>query len=249
MMKWIGNIRFRGIIRYGFLSLLLYASGEIVYGQSIGIEKAAIRRARRFEPVIIDAAERHGVNPHLLWVIAYLETRFDPRQKSRAGAQGLMQFMPTTASSYGLTDPYNPIASIDAAARYVRDLAARFGNRADLILAAYNSGEGTVEAYLSGRTIKVRDRVINPKGVVTGGIPPYRETQKYVAQGLKLLERLSAAPFFTAKDGKSAINEERDAPRKIAPKSIRANNGQKQNLEKSERAILRRSIYFGPPRD
>ncbi|MGE0128989.1 MAG: lytic transglycosylase domain-containing protein [Blastocatellales bacterium] len=249
MMKWIGNVRFRETICLGLLSLLLCARGGIVYGQSIGVEETAIRRARQFEPIIVDAAERHGVNPHLLWVIAYLETRFDPRQKSPAGAQGLMQFMPATASSYGLTDPYNSIAAIDAAARYVRDLAARFSNRADLILAAYNSGEGTVEAYLSGRTINVGKRVINPKGVVTGGIPPYRETQRYVARGLKLLERLSAAPFFTAKDGKSAINEEWDAPRKIVHKSIRANNGQKQDLEKSERPISRRSIYFGPPRD
>jgi hypothetical protein len=255
MMKWISQVRLREAIRLSLLLLLLYAGTGIVCGQSIEIDEAAIRRARQFEPIIVDAAEKHRVNPHLLWVIAYLETRFNPKQKSRAGARGLMQFMPATASRYGLADPYNPISAIDAAARYVRDLTARFSNRADLTLAAYNSGEGTVEAFLSGRTINTGKRLINPKGVVTGGIPPYRETQKYVAQGLQLLERLSAASFVSshqsasAKDGQFAINEERSAPLNTVRKSIRANNGQDQEQKKSERTVMRRSIYFGSSRD
>lgn len=255
MMKWISQVRLRESIRLSLLLLLLCTGAGIVYGQSVEIEDAAIRRARQFEPIIVDAAQKHGVNPHLLWVIAYLETRFNPKQKSRAGACGLMQFMPATASRYGLADPYNPISAIDAAARYVRDLTARFSNRADLTLAAYNSGEGTVEAFLSGRTINTGKRLINPKGVVTGGIPPYRETQKYVAKGLQLLERLSAASFVSshqsasAKDGQFAINEERSAPLNTVRKSIRANNGQDQEQRKSERTVTRRSIYFGSPRD
>lgn len=255
MMKWINQVSLREAIRLSLLLLLLCAGDEIVYGQSVEIDEAAIRRARQFEPIIVDAADKHGVNPHLLWVIAYLETRFDPKQKSRAGACGLMQFMPATASRYGLNDPYNSALAIDAAARYVRDLNARFSNRADLTLAAYNSGEGTVEAFLSGRTINTGKRLINPKGVVTGGIPPYRETQKYVAHGLQLLERLSAASFVSphqfasAKDGQFAINEERSAPLNTVRKSIRANNGHDQEQRKSERTVTRRSIYFGSSRD
>lgn len=255
MMKWIGQIRLREAIRLSLLLLLLCAGDGIVCGQSVEIEVAAIRRARQFEPIIVGAAEKYGVNPHLLWVIAYLETRFNPKQKSRAGACGLMQFMPATASRYGLNDPYNSASAIDAAARYVRDLNARFSNRADLTLAAYNSGEGTVEAFLSGRTINTGKRLINPKGVVTGGIPPYRETQKYVAHGLQLLERLSAASFVSshqsasARDGQFAINEERSASLNTVRKSIRANNGQEQEQRKSERIVTRRSIYFGSPRD
>jgi len=255
MMKWISRVRLREAIRFSLLLLLLFADTGIVCGQSVEIEEAVIRRARQFEPIIVGAAEKYGVNPHLLWVIAYLETRFNPKQKSRAGACGLMQFMPATASRYGLTDPYNSASAIDAAARYVRDLSARFSNRADLTLAAYNSGEGTVEAYLSGRTINSGKRLINPKGVVTGGIPPYRETQKYVALGLQLLERRSAASFVSshqsasAKEGQFVINEERSAPLNTVRKSIRANNDQEQEQRKSERTVMRHSIYFGSPRD
>ncbi len=255
MMKWISQVRLREAIRLSLLLLLLCTGTGIVCGQSVEIEVAAIRRARQFEPIIIDAAKKHGVNPHLLWVIAYLETRFNPRQKSRAGACGLMQFMPATASRYGLTDPYNPTSAIDAAARYVRDLTARFSNRADLALAAYNSGEGTVEAYLSGRTINTGKRLINPKGIVTGGIPPYRETQKYVAKGLQLLERLSVASFLSShqpdvpKDGEPLTNQEQDSPRIVVRKSIRANNDRGQGPREIERAVTRRSIYFGSQRD
>ncbi|HEX9004008.1 MAG TPA: hypothetical protein VGB07_29120, partial [Blastocatellia bacterium] len=79
MMKWISQVRLREAIRLSLLLLLLCAGDGIVYGQSVEIDKAAISRARQFEPIIIDAAKKHSVNPHLLWVIAYLETRFNPR--------------------------------------------------------------------------------------------------------------------------------------------------------------------------
>lgn len=239
----------------GLLPLLLCFGGEIVCRQNVVLEEAAVRRARQFEPIIVDAARKHGVNPRLLWVIAYLETRFDPNQKSRAGARGLMQFMPATASRYGLDDPYNPLAAIEAAARYVRDLAIRFGNRADLALAAYNAGETTVEAYLMGRTISVEGRVINPKGIVTGGIPPYHETQKYVADGLQLLKRLREGQLRmihpASSNGGSETDGKQPGPLGIVRKSIRASS----NMDKAEtkqaeirNSVARRSIYFSRQR-
>jgi soluble lytic murein transglycosylase-like protein len=75
--------------------------------------------------------------------------------------------MPGTARSYGLTNPYDPVASIDAQAHLMSDLLRQFGGKVALALAAYNAGAGAVTRY--------------------GGIPPYAETRAYVARILGLL--------------------------------------------------------------
>jgi soluble lytic murein transglycosylase-like protein len=146
--------------------------------------------------LIASTAERYNVDPHLLWTIAYLESRFTHNAVSykngKPCAYGLMQFTAATALRYGLTNPHNPRESIDAAARYVRDLQTRFGPRVDLILAAYNAGEGTVEAFRDGRTLVLPNkRIINPRGQRTGGIPPYTETRQYVARGEIIYQELT----------------------------------------------------------
>jgi len=98
-----------------------------------------------------------------------------------------MQFISETASRYGLRNPHDPREAIDAAARYMRDLLAKFDGRVDLALAAYNAGEATVESFRTGRTLVLRTgKVINPRGIVTGGIPPYTETQAYVRSAIAL---------------------------------------------------------------
>jgi soluble lytic murein transglycosylase-like protein len=99
-----------------------------------------------------------------------------------------MQFMPATAARYGLRDPHDPEQAIDAAARYFRDLLEKFGGRVDLAVAAYNSGEGAVTSYLTGKPLLLRNgRIVNPRGLVTGGMPPYAETQRYVRSVITLL--------------------------------------------------------------
>lgn len=153
----------------------------------------ALRRAARYEPLMIEAGARHGVDPRLLWTIAFLETRFRPDQISRAGARGLMQFMPVTAARFSLDDPHDAAASIDAAARYLRELQAMFGRRLDLLLAAYNADEGAVTAFREGRTLLLSNgKAINPNGIMTGGVPPYRETWRYVKDGMAMYLRLAA---------------------------------------------------------
>jgi Transglycosylase SLT domain len=93
-----------------------------------------------------------------------------------------MQFMPETAARYGLKNPYDPQAAIDAAAHYLRDLLVRFNGRSDLALAAYNAGEGTVESFQTGRPLRLTNgKIINPRGLITGGLPPYSETRNYVS--------------------------------------------------------------------
>jgi soluble lytic murein transglycosylase-like protein len=121
----------------------------------------------------IDAAgARYGVDPLLLQSVIQQESGFDPNATSAAGAQGLMQLMPQTAESLGVTNPYDPAQSIDAGARYLRGELDRFGGDASLALAAYNAGAGAVEQY--------------------GGVPPYAETQNYVQQVLGRYDQLSS---------------------------------------------------------
>jgi len=154
-------------------------------------------RARLYEPYIAAAAQKYGVDPRVLWTLAYLETRFRPELVSPKRARGLMQFMPRTAARFNLKNPHDPAAAIDAAARYVRELMAQFDGRLDLVLAGYNAGEGAVECYRTGRTIRTSSgKVINPRGIKTSGVPPYAETQSYVKRGLLVFARVTGARVF-----------------------------------------------------
>jgi hypothetical protein len=178
-------------------SLIFVIAISLAAGVCRAQEIEAANRARAYEPLIIEAAMKHRVDPRLIWTVAYLETRFQPREVSPKGARGLMQFMPATARRYGLQDPFDPAQAIDAAARYLRDLQAMFGNRLALILAAYNAGEGTVEAFRAGRRLLLSDgKVINPRAIESA-IPPYKETASYVTSGAQLFKLLTVAGYFS----------------------------------------------------
>jgi Transglycosylase SLT domain len=156
------------------------------------------KRALIYEPFIASAARKYRVDPRVLWTIAYLETRFRVDQVSPKGARGLMQFIPSTAKRFNLTNPYDALQSIDAAARYVSELTKQFNGRLDLVLASYNSGETAVDCFLNGRTVRTQTgRVINPRGIKTGGVPPYRETQRYVRRGVLVFSRVTSAAVFS----------------------------------------------------
>lgn len=158
-----------------------------------------LNRAAYFEREILNAALSEGVDPNLLWTIAYLETRFRPWLTSPKDARGMMQFIPSTAERFNLTNPYEPVPAIRAAARYVKLLSNLFGGRVDSILAAYNSGEGTVAAYSSGRSMSNGRKIINPSRQKTiGGVPPYAETVGYVGRGLKIYRWLVLRQTFNA---------------------------------------------------
>ena len=194
-----------------FFLIVVFASHQSAsFGQTTVLTRAqfsrisVVERARFFEPTISRIASEEQVDPYLLWTIAYNETRFRPWLSSPAGAEGLMQFIPATAARFNLFDPYQPEPAIRAAARYVRFLSNRFGGRIDSILAGYNAGEGAVDAFLTGRTVRAGKKIINAGGLKTvGGVPPYRETIGYVARGLvvyRLLKRQQIFPgvFATA---------------------------------------------------
>jgi soluble lytic murein transglycosylase-like protein len=115
---------------------------------------------------IARAASRWNVSASLLAAQLYAESGFNPFAVSSAGARGIAQFMPGTARAYGLADPFDPAAAIQAQARLMRDLLRRFGT-VPLALAAYNAGPGAVAGC--------------------GCIPPYAETRAYVARVLALM--------------------------------------------------------------
>jgi soluble lytic murein transglycosylase-like protein len=119
-----------------------------------------------FAPAISRAAQRWNVGAAVLAAQLYAESNFNPFARSGAGAQGIAQFMPGTARAYGLTNPYDADAAIDAQAHLMHDLLRAFGS-VPLALAAYNAGPGAVQRC--------------------GCIPPYPETRGYVARILGLL--------------------------------------------------------------
>ncbi len=114
------------------------------------------------------SAEQH-VPAKLVQALIQVESAYQANARSRKGAVGLMQLMPETARQYAVANPYDPRANIEAGIKHLRSLLERFP--LTLALAAYNAGEAAVQRF--------------------GGIPPYRETQDYVARIVKLFGRAS----------------------------------------------------------
>ncbi len=112
------------------------------------------------ETLISEVAARHGLPAALLKGVVAVESGFNPRAVSPAGAIGLMQLMPATARALGVNDPFDPAANLDGGARYLKQMLDRFQGDIRLALAAYNAGPGAVEHYR--------------------GVPPYRETRAYI---------------------------------------------------------------------
>ncbi len=184
--------------------LVLIGSAKAIEAQQQFTQKQfaqmnVLTRAAFFEPVILQAANEEGVDPNLLWTIAYNETRFRPWLRSPKNARGMMQFIPATADRFDLRNPYEPTTAIRAAARYVKYLSGLFGNRVDSTLAAYNAGEGAVSAFLIGRTVRAGNKTINSaKQKTIGGVPPYAETIEYVGRGLDVYRWLVNRRVFPA---------------------------------------------------
>jgi hypothetical protein len=141
---------------------------SVGFGSSRGDGRSAVPTyvPARYAPAILRSSQRWSVSAGLLSAQLYAESNFNPYAVSPAGARGIAQFMPGTARSYGLSNAFDASASIDAQAHMMRDLLRRFGS-VPLALAAYNAGPGAVARC--------------------GCIPPYRETQGYVARILGLL--------------------------------------------------------------
>jgi soluble lytic murein transglycosylase-like protein len=112
------------------------------------------------DQVILRAGEEYGVDPRLLHAVIWQESKYDMHARSGAGAQGLMQLIPATASRFNCQNMSDPVQNVEAGTKYLRFLLERFNGNVVLALAGYNAGEGSVDKY--------------------NGVPPYSETQNYV---------------------------------------------------------------------
>jgi soluble lytic murein transglycosylase len=127
-----------------------------------------------YDALIEREAKEHDIDASFVSALIRAESNYEPRALSRKGARGLMQLMPATARRLSVRRPFDPTANVRGGVRYLRELLDRFGHRPDLILAAYNAGEGAVDAY--------------------GGVPPYRETVAYVSRILRWWSPAPLAP-------------------------------------------------------
>lgn len=115
-----------------------------------------------------EAAEKYNVDVKLLKAIAHAESNFNPNATSSSGAMGVMQLMPSTAKSLGITDAYNAYDNIMGGAKVIAEHLANYNGDVSLALAAYNAGSGNVAKY--------------------GGVPPFTETQNYIKKVLAYYE-------------------------------------------------------------
>ena len=150
--------------------------GRLVLLPSPGstLASTAARPSAELQALIESVAQRYGHDVHLLNAIIQVESNYDPNAVSPKGAIGLMQVMPATASGLGMATPqrtlFDPLANLNAGARFLRDLMDKFPDRQDLAVAAYNAGEGAVMRY-------------------NREIPPFPETQAYVRNVMERYRR------------------------------------------------------------
>ncbi|MEM1030786.1 MAG: lytic transglycosylase domain-containing protein [Myxococcota bacterium] len=129
----------------------------------------SLERFTRYDQHIREAATLYQIPEALIRAVVKVESDYDPRAVSTAGAEGLMQLMPETGLRMNVRNPFDARLNIFAGTRYLRILANHFNGDLQLTIAGYNAGEGAVMKY--------------------GGIPPYEETQNYVVKVLMYYQR------------------------------------------------------------
>ncbi|MBB1088066.1 transglycosylase SLT domain-containing protein [Lysobacter sp. SG-8] len=165
-----------GVANAGAVRTINYSFIETCYacGEASGVNFGAVRlNTAAYSNEIAAAARRHGVDEAIVRAVIHAESAFNPNALSHAGAQGLMQLIPATARRFGVENPFDASQNIEGGVQYLAWLLKRFNGDLTLAAAGYNAGEGAVDKY--------------------NGVPPYRETQRYVQRVGVLAERYRSA--------------------------------------------------------
>jgi soluble lytic murein transglycosylase-like protein len=133
------------------------------------VRAVAVHNPAALNVAVDRVAAEHALPSELVHSVVRAESNYNPNAVSPKGAQGLMQLVPATARRFGVADAFNPLQNLEGGAKYLKYLLDLYHGDYTLALAAYNAGEQTVARY--------------------GGVPPYRETQNYVAEVSKRLPK------------------------------------------------------------
>jgi soluble lytic murein transglycosylase-like protein len=132
-------------------------------------EKIIIIKPKSFRRIAFTKSRKYEIEPSLIYALIKVESNWDARALSRAGAKGLMQLMPSTAKEMDVKNPFDPEENIEGGIRYLRYLLDRFNGDVTLALAAYNAGPNKVRKFK--------------------GVPPIKETQRYVNRILSIYNK------------------------------------------------------------
>jgi soluble lytic murein transglycosylase-like protein len=166
------NVRPRGVA--SARKLFSYVEACYACGALPGVDFGKIAlNTSAYSNEIHNAALQFGVEEAIVRAIIHAESAYRPNAVSRAGARGLMQLIPATASRFGVGDAFDPAQNIKGGVKYLAFLLKRYNSNLSLAAAGYNAGEGAVDKY--------------------GGVPPYAETQRYVQRVGQLADRYRTA--------------------------------------------------------
>ncbi len=170
---------------------------EIVSYEHVDTPPAApeMTPAKTVQDHVSDASESTGIDPDFIDSVIHQESGFNPNAISKKGARGLMQLMPETADKLGVRNSFDPAENVHGGAAYLRQLLDLYRGDAQKALAAYNAGPHRVEQYK--------------------GVPPYRETQAYVARIIREYNRKKLAEQAAEKKAQTAAkksNAKKPAP-------------------------------------
>lgn len=163
---------------------------------SLNLGAQRIMDRQSLEQMVTGAGQRHQIDPDFINSVIRAESGFNNRAVSKKGAQGLMQLMPGTASQLGVANSFDPNANVEGGTKYLRELLERYNYDVPKALAAYNAGSRRVDQY--------------------HGVPPYFETQTYVAKIIRDYNRkkLAQNPSLAHK-GKTTVPHSQTA--KVSP--------------------------------